>query len=167
MSKKKGRNKTSFETKPKKLDNLERSTLLNKTSATLENVILFSVTYSVTLPNIREIINMHWHILNINNTFGDVFKAAPIMAFHKNTLLRQIIGTDTIRNNQKLLKIKQNATKRECIPCNISRCLSSQQIIATTTFESTQTKGKFNLYHKVFCKTIYVISLSKCLLCKM
>ena len=64
---------------------------------------------------------MHWHILNINNTFGDVFKAAPVMAFHKNALLRQIIGTDTIKNNQKLLKIKQNATKGECIPCNISR----------------------------------------------
>ena len=25
---------------------------------------------------------------------------------------------------QKLLKVKQNVTKRECIPCNASRCLS-------------------------------------------
>ena len=45
-----------------KVDNLERSTLLNKTNATRKNVIPFSVTYSPTLPNIREIINKRWHI---------------------------------------------------------------------------------------------------------
>ena len=46
-----------------KVDNMERSILLNKTNAVLKNVIPFSVTYSPTLPNIREIINKHWHIL--------------------------------------------------------------------------------------------------------
>ena len=46
-------------------------------------------------------------------------------------LLRQIAGANTIRDNQKLLKFKQNATKEECIPCNKSPCLSCQQIIAT------------------------------------
>ena len=44
------------------------------------------------------------------------------------------MGTNTIRRSQKPLKVKQNMTKRECIPCNKSRCLSCQQTIATTTF---------------------------------
>ena len=105
-----------------KVDNLERSTLLNKTNAVRKNVIPFSVTYSPTLPNIREIINKHWHILNINNTFRNVFKATPAIAFRKNTSLRQIIGTNAIRHHQKLMKVKQNVTKGECIPCNTSRC---------------------------------------------
>ena len=124
---KKGTKKTQLETKSEKVDNLERSTLLNKANAIRKNVILFSVTYSPTLPNIREIINKHRHILNINNTFGNVFKATTVIAFLKNTSLKQIIGTTTIRHNQKLLKVKQNATKGECIPCNTSRCLSCQQ----------------------------------------
>ena len=76
------------------------------------------VTYSPILLNIREVINKHWHILNINNTLGNTFKATPVIAFRKNTSLRQINGTNTIRDNQKLLKAKQNATKGECIPCN-------------------------------------------------
>ena len=84
-----------------KIDNLERSTLLNKTNALRKNVITFSVTYSSTLPNIKEIINKYWHILNINNTFGNVFETTPVIAFRKNTLLRQIICTNTIRHNQK------------------------------------------------------------------
>ena len=58
------------------------------------------------------------------------------MAFRKNASLRQIISTNTISYNQKLLKVKQNVTKGECIPCNMSRCLSCQQITVTTTFES-------------------------------
>ena len=101
-----------------KVDNLERSTLLNKTNAVRKNVIPFSVTYSPTLPNTREIINKHCYILNIDNTFGNVFKATPVIAFRKNISLRQIIGTNTISHNQKLLKVKQNVTKGKCITCN-------------------------------------------------
>ena len=56
------------------------------------------------------------------NTFDNEFKATPVIAFNKNSLLRQ------------------NATTGECIPYNTSPCLSCQQIRATTTFESTQTK---------------------------
>ena len=52
-----------------RVDNLERSAQLNKTNAVRKNVISFSVAYSPTLPNIREIINKKWHILNTNNIF--------------------------------------------------------------------------------------------------
>ena len=49
----------------------------------------------------------------------------------------------------------------------IRRCLSSQQIIATTTFESAQTKEKRIIHHKVSCKNNYVIYILECLLCKI
>ena len=136
-----------------KVDNLERTTLLNNNNAVRKNVIPFSVAYSPTLPNIREIINKHWHILNINNTLGNVFKATPvIIAFRKNTSLRQIICTNTISHNQKLLKVKHNVTKGECIPCNPSRCLSCQQLTATTIFESIQKKKDLTYITKFLVK---------------
>ena len=59
--------------KIEKVDNLDTPTLLNKTYVVLKIVIRFSVTYNLTLPIIREIINKHWNILNFNNTFGNVF----------------------------------------------------------------------------------------------
>ena len=40
----------------KKVDTLERSTLLNKTNAVRKKGILFTVTYIKTSPNIKEII---------------------------------------------------------------------------------------------------------------
>ena len=85
-----------------------------------KNVTPFSMTYGPTLPNMREIVNKHWHMLNIRSTFRNVSKATPVIAFHKNTSLSQIIGTNTISHNQKLLKVKQNVTKVECIPWNVS-----------------------------------------------
>ena len=60
------------------VDSLERPILSNKTNTVRRNVIPFSVTYSPTLPNIREIIKKHWHTSNINNTFGNVFKATLV-----------------------------------------------------------------------------------------
>ena len=134
----------------KKVNNLEGSTLLNKAKAGRKNVIPLSVRYYPTFSNIGEIVNKHWHILNINNTFGNVFKAIPVIALRKNTSLGQFIGTYTINHHQKHLKVKQNVPKGECIPCNTSRYLSCQQIIATTIFETIQAKEKFNIHHNFF-----------------
>ena len=55
-------------------------------------------------PNIEEIINKHWHILNIDSSFKEIFNSSQLMiAFRKNTSLKQLIGTNTIKNNQKFL----------------------------------------------------------------
>lgn len=53
--------------------NPKKSALLNNTSE----------TYRKTLANLKETINNRWHILDINNTFGDEFKTTPIIAFSK------------------------------------------------------------------------------------
>ena len=72
----------------------------------------------------REIINKHWHILNINNAFGNVFKSTPGIAFRKNKSLKQIIGTNTIKDNQKLLKVKvAEADMRYFVRSQFSRSL--------------------------------------------
>ena len=52
--------------------------------------------------------------------------------------------------------VKQNTTKGECTSRKTSQCLSYQQLIATTTLGSTQTKEKINIYHET-CKSNYVI----------
>ena len=88
---------------------------------------IFSKRYfRPNLPNIRQI-NMHWYIWNINNAFGNVFKSTPIIAFPKS----RITGTNTIRHNQKLLKVKKNANEGvyiEYISCNAPKCLLCQQL---------------------------------------
>ena len=83
------------------MDSLEKSALLNKTDASRKNVIPFSVTYSPTLANIRELINKQWHILNIHNTFRNVFKTTPVVAFRK-----------TLGEDKSLAQIQSEKTKK-------------------------------------------------------
>ena len=84
----KGHKENIIRSKIEKVDSVERSTLLNKTDAVRKNLIPFSVTYSPTLSNIGAIFDKHWHVLNIKNTFGNVFKATPVIAFHKKYVVK-------------------------------------------------------------------------------
>ena len=83
-----------------RVDHLDRSLLLKNCKPKRKDSIPFSVTYNSVLPNIKEIINKHWQILNIDSSFKEIFNSSQLMiAFLKNTSLKQLIGTNA-RNNQ-------------------------------------------------------------------
>ena len=44
--------------------------------------------------------------------------------------------------------------------------LCCTQVLNTKTFMSQQTKRTFNIFHKLTCKSQYVIYLMECILCK-
>ena len=114
--------------------------------------------------NIKEIIN----ILSIDSSFKEIFNnLQPMIAFHKNTSLKQLIGTNTIRKNQKFLTPTQKTTTGQCIPCYTSRLLCCQQVLETTTFTSTQTKETFTIFHQVTYHRNYIIYLLECVMCKI
>ena len=126
------------------------------------------VTHNVMLPNIKEILNKHWHILSINSSFTKTFNnIQPMLAFCKNACLKQLIGTNTIRNNQKLITPTQTATTGHCIPCYTRRSLYCQQVLQTTTFRSIQTRETFTKFYKVACHSNYVIYLLECVIWKI
>ena len=110
------------------------------------------------LPNIKEIINKHWHILSIDSTFKEIFNnLQPMIAFRKNTSLKQPIGTNTKRNNQKFLTPTKTTATGQCNPCYTSRSLCCQQVLKTAAFTSTQTRETFTIFHQVTCHSNYVI----------
>ena len=147
---------------------LDRSLLLKDCKPKRKDSIPFSVTYNSVLPNIKEIINKHWDILNIDSSFKEIFNSLQLMiAFRKNTSLKQLIGTNTIRNNQKFLTPTQTTTAGQCTPCYTSRSLCCQQVLKTTTFTSTQTRETFTIFHQVTCHSNYVIYLLECIMCKI
>ena len=87
--------------------------------------------------------------------------------FCKNAFSRPTMVANTIGNNRELLNVKQNATKEECNSWNELKYLSCQQIVTLATFGITETKETFHIFHKVFCKSIYVIYLLECLPCRI
>ena len=122
--------------------------------------IPLSVTYSRALPKLKDIITKHWHILQANQSCKETFSTLPIIAFRKGTSLKQIIGTNTIHNNEKLTKIKNNHHVGKCVPCNSTRCFYCQQLISTT-FKRNQTNKTFKIYHRANCKSSFVYLLER------
>ena len=89
-----------------------------------------------------------------------------MIAFRKSTILKQYIGTNTIRNNQKYITPTQTTIAGQCIQYT-SRSLYCQQVLKTTTFTSAQARETFTIFHQVTCHSSYVIYLLECVMCKM
>ena len=136
----KGYDESTVKKQIERVDHLDRSLLLKNYKPKRKDSVPLSVTYNSVLPNIKEIINKHWHILNIDSSLKKIFNSSQLMiAFRKNTSLKQLIGTNTIRSNQKFLTPRQTTTAGQCTPCYTSRSLCCQQVLKTTTYTSTQT----------------------------
>ena len=59
------------------------------------------------LPNIKEIINKHWHILSIDSTFKEIFNnLQPMIDFRKNASLKQQIAANKFSKQQYLQALK-------------------------------------------------------------
>ena len=91
-------------------------------------------------------------------------KKIPSFNLRKNKSLKYIIGGNTIEENKRKLKVKKKTT-RKCSPCFSNKWLCCNHILNTSTFQSSQTKETFNIYHHVNCKSKYVIYLLQCNLC--
>ena len=149
-----------------KVDHLNQKQLLHQQKHHNKQCIPLSVPYSPALPNLKDIITKHRHILQANQNCKETFSTLPIIAFWKDTSMKQIIGPNTIHNNKKFIKTKNNHTGK-CVPCNSTCCLCCQQLISTKTVKSNQTNKTFKIYHWVNCKSSFVIYQLECYICNI
>ena len=93
---KKGYPETMVNEEIQKATNQDRTRLLNKEKTETGNHLNLCVTYSKTIPNIKTILEKHWHILNVSPELKKVFENKPLLNFRKNKNLRQLIGGNAI-----------------------------------------------------------------------
>ena len=107
-----------------------------------------------SVTKLKDILTKHWHILQANQSYKKTLSTLLIIASRKDISLKQIIGTNTINKNEKLIKTKNNHHTGKCVSCNSTRCLCCQQLISTTTFKSNQTNKTFKIYRRVNCQAV-------------
>ena len=78
--------------------------------------IPISITYNRTLPKIKSIVDKHWHVLQVNPELKERFQSSPIIVFRKNKNLKQIIGSNTIEHDKKLIR-SNNKVNGKSSPC--------------------------------------------------
>ena len=69
--------------------------------------------FNRTLPNIKEIIDKHWHLLQINPKLKNIFQERPVIGYRKNRNLKEIIGSNKILN-YKVIRKKKAEKKHLC-----------------------------------------------------
>ena len=150
-----------------KVDQLDRKQLPHQQKRHDKQCIPLSITYSWALPNLKDILTKHWHILQANQSCKKTFSTFPIIAFRKGTSLKQTVGSNTIHNNEKLIKTKNNHHTGTCVPCNSTRCLCCQQLISTTATKVIKPKTPFKIYHRLNYKSSFIIYLLECYICNI
>ena len=115
------------------------------------------------MRNISNIVRNQWNILNISRTLQGLFQEEPITAFKRNRNLKELIGSNCIEKG-KVKRAKYTFIIGKCSPClsKTGNLCCSQ--LTSMTFISQQT-NKNKIYHKVNCKSEYVIYLMDCTLC--
>ena len=85
--------------------NVDRKLLLEtKEKPSTQGNLPLVLTYNKTLPNIKNVIDKHWHILSINENLRKVFEKRPIIAYRRSTNLFQLIGGHRIFKNKVVRK---------------------------------------------------------------
>lgn len=89
-------------------------------------VLPLIVTYSRTLPNIKEIIRNHWSIWKSNKSLEKTFSIELVIAFHKNKTLKEVNGGNTIQKdkniNNQATNVKRNV---QCVVIRSMCCLQN------------------------------------------
>ena len=162
-----GYTKNIIKNEIRKVENINRKELIEKQKRKDNSRIPLCLTYSRNMPPISKHIIEKWNILQINENFKNIFKENPIVAYRKNKSIKEIIGGNTIVNN-KVYKSKINQDLGQCKPCNTNRpSLCCKQVVNTDTFQSVITKKVYQIYHRVDCKSKYVIYLLECTICNI
>ena len=162
--KKKGYHHDTLKKQIEKARVQERTLLLNKNPEEVKQSIPISITYNRTLPNIKSIVDKHWHVLQVNPELKERFQSSPIIAFRKNKNLKQIVGSNTIEHHKKLIR-SNNGKSSPCL--SNTRTLCCKQVVSTTSFKSNQTNRVFKIFHNINCESIFSIYLLECNICNI
>ena len=139
----------------------ERQSLLTYKEKTEDRRIPLVLTYDNRLPNVREIINENWKLLQINETEGRKFADKPRLCYRRNRNLRDILG-QTKLSKGKVIRTKEKPSGR-CAPCRgRADALCCTHVVNTNVFTDGTGRKKFQIRQKTGCRSKNAIYLAWC-----
>ena len=104
---------------------------------------------SSRLPNIKNVIDKHWHILSTHKKLKNTFNKKPFVACRTNNKLHQMIGGNRILKSKVVDKNNENHKQSgKCSPY-ISRLnnFCCKQVKRTNVLKSYRTNQVFKIFH--------------------
>ena len=146
---------------------MKRKQLFSTNKGTIQSHIPISITYNRSLPNIFNIIIKNWNFLQVSPILQKVFDNKPMITFKGNKDLGELTEGHTLQGGKGFkthLQIINGKLKSYNTTNKSSLCCT--QIVNTGAFKSCQTNRMFKIFHKLHCKSSFIIYLMECTLCK-
>ena len=93
-----------------------RNDSLNQNATENNEKMPLIVTFKRTIPDLEQIFEKNWHILQIESTFKNNFEKALDVAFKKNKNLHDFIGGNKRHKNENVI-YATTFDKGKCHPC--------------------------------------------------
>ena len=121
-----------------------------------KSVIPFVIEYNPSLPNIGNIINKYWNLLQLSHKdrISSVHAYKPMLAFKRPKNLRDYLVRSSFVDTCKNYHFSQTCDRRRCSHC--------KNIIKTGVFTSNCTQESFQMRYSTSCTSQNVIYLIEC-----
>ena len=157
---------TKLDRQKEKTTCINREDLLQDKEKEKSKRIPFTTTFNKELPEIKSIVNKHWHLLQTNRDIAPSFEERPVLAFRRNKNLRDILGQTHLSKGKKTTseKPRKSGGCQACLSHGRNQCCN--QIVSTKTFRSQATNETFEIRHHLNCRSRNVIYLGFCNKCQ-
>ena len=152
------------ETQVNKTRYMARSDILKPKEKPNNNRLHFCMTYNKNLPQVRNILDKHWHLLQTNNKISSAFNQKPMITYRRNRNLRDLIGQTHLSKNKKITGYKKKSGKSSACLSRANN-LCCKQVVDTNKFQSDNTGKTYYIRHFLNCHSRNVTYLGYCILC--
>ena len=105
-----------------------------------------------TLPNVKEITDKNWLLLQINRKVKNAFEERQIIAYKRNNNLKKVTVINKILSKKLIQKKKAENKHLLCSPYYARRDnLCCQQVGKTSIFKIYNTGKTYKIFHQLTC----------------
>ena len=113
---KRGYKEDELATSIERSNTVSRAIALQQVPKAQNNRMTFITTYNRTNPNIKEVLQKHWHLLQLDTKLANIFSEQPMIAFKRNKNLGDFLGSKSLKNS-KVVRNNKSITIKRCKPC--------------------------------------------------
>ena len=95
---------------------IPRGTIVVQIPKAQNNRLTFITTYNQTNPDVKEVLQKHWHLLQFEPLLETVFSEPLIIAFKRNENFGDILGSNHL-SDSKVIWYKRSYKIKRCNPC--------------------------------------------------
>ena len=118
-------------------------------------------TFNVRLPNLKDLIEKHWNIIQTNGKCREVLTSPSQVIYSRAENLSNKLVRAKYRSNKGVTESTQPSKVRSC-----NRCSWCTKMVEGTEFKSVTTGRKFQIRHNMHCTSEWVVYLCECVVHK-